>query len=90
VSADLTGRNGMECIVAVGATLLCGIHTPPGAYEWLRGMQPAERIGYSIYVYDLRWKSLSSALNAARNVNTNAASAGICIGKSTSACRNTA
>jgi hypothetical protein len=76
VSADLTGRNGMDCIVAVSATLLCGLHTPPGAYEWLRGMRPAERIG--------------SALNAARNVNTNAASAGICIGKSTSACRNTA
>jgi hypothetical protein len=57
VSADLAGRNSMDCVAAVSATLLYGLYSPPGAYEWLRGMQPAERIGYSIYIYDLRRKS---------------------------------
>jgi hypothetical protein len=56
VSADLAGRNGMDCVAAVSATLLYGLYTPPGAYQWLRAMHPDDRIGYSIYIYDLRRK----------------------------------
>ncbi|MBL0156364.1 MAG: phospholipid carrier-dependent glycosyltransferase [Bryobacterales bacterium] len=41
-------------VVAVSATFLHGLYVPESRYAWLRQRTPSARIGYSIYVYDLR------------------------------------
>jgi 4-amino-4-deoxy-L-arabinose transferase-like glycosyltransferase len=53
---DLEGRTNMDCVVAANVTPLYGLYVPQEDYRWLRELQPAERIGYSIYLYDLREK----------------------------------
>ena len=44
----------VDCFAAVSVTLLVGAYEGREAYAWLRGREPLVRIGYSIYVYDLR------------------------------------
>jgi 4-amino-4-deoxy-L-arabinose transferase-like glycosyltransferase len=51
---DPYGRDSVDAIVAVSVTLLQGVYTPDGRYDWLRELEPSARIGYSIYAYDLR------------------------------------
>jgi hypothetical protein len=51
---DLNARQRMDCIVAVSVTDLQGVYGGGGRYDWLRSREPDARIGYSIYVYDLR------------------------------------
>jgi 4-amino-4-deoxy-L-arabinose transferase-like glycosyltransferase len=51
---DPYGQSNMNCIAAVSVTLLQGVYTPKERYKWLRDLEPAARIGYSIYAYDLR------------------------------------
>ena len=53
-SDDVAGRDTMDCFAAVSVTLLVGAYEGREAYAWLRGREPLVRIGYSIYVYDLR------------------------------------
>lgn len=46
----------MDCYTAVSVTPLVGVYTPRSRFEILRRMQPVAKVGYSIYVYDLRKK----------------------------------
>lgn len=43
-----------DCMVAVGATPLYGLHDKPERFAVLRARRPDAVIGHSIYVYDLR------------------------------------
>ena len=43
-----------DCVLAVSATLLEGVYLPDDSFAWLRERKPTARVGYSIYVYDLR------------------------------------
>ncbi len=43
-----------HCVLAVSATLLEGVYLADDSFAWLRERQPTARVGYSIYVYDLR------------------------------------
>lgn len=47
-------REKLDCVAAISVTPLYGMYVPPGGYDWLREKKPAARIGYSIYIYDLR------------------------------------
>lgn len=48
-------RESANCMAVVSATLLYGLYIgPPDPYVWLRQRTPVAKIGYSIYVYDLR------------------------------------
>jgi hypothetical protein len=47
-------RQAQSCVLAVSATPLYGLYEKPGKFAWLRRPLPAARVGYSIYVYDLR------------------------------------
>jgi hypothetical protein len=51
---DAAGRESMNCIAAVSVTELQGVYGHPNKYAWLRDREPDARIGYSIYVFDLR------------------------------------
>jgi len=53
VQPDGTGPE-TDCYAAVSVTLLYGLYVGPERYAWLRSRNPVARIGYSIYVYDLR------------------------------------
>jgi hypothetical protein len=44
----------LDCFTAVSVTPLVGVYTPRERFERLRRMQPVAKVGYSIYVYDLR------------------------------------
>lgn len=43
-----------SCVLAVSATCLQGVYVPKNEFAWLRSQRPTARVGYSIYVYDLR------------------------------------
>jgi 4-amino-4-deoxy-L-arabinose transferase-like glycosyltransferase len=53
-------REEMDCLAAISVTPLKGAYVPPEDFAWLRGLEPMERIGYSIYLYDFRKKSEST------------------------------
>ena len=53
---DLAGRAAIDGFVAVSATRLVGLYWPPEETAWLREQQPVAKVGYSIYVYDMRQK----------------------------------
>lgn len=44
----------LDCFTAVSVTPLVGVYAPRERFERLRRMQPVAKVGYSIYVYDLR------------------------------------
>jgi hypothetical protein len=48
---------GRDCLGAVSVTALMGVYLRDDPYAWLRKHTPAAKIGYSIYVYDLRTMS---------------------------------
>jgi len=48
------GVANLPCAVAVSVNLLQGLFNSPKKYAALRRREPIARIGYSIYVYDLR------------------------------------
>lgn len=53
--ANVAGRRNLRCYVAVSATYLYGKGFIGGdRLRWLRDLTPVAKIGYSIYVYDLR------------------------------------
>jgi hypothetical protein len=41
-------------------TNLYGLYVPHDAYRWLRERQPSAKIGWSIYVYDLRKRAAAA------------------------------
>jgi len=47
-------RGEADCFAAISVTPLYGVYVAPGDYQWLRDLKPVAKIGYSIYVYDLR------------------------------------
>jgi 4-amino-4-deoxy-L-arabinose transferase-like glycosyltransferase len=49
-----TDASGGGCVAAVSATLLYGAYTSRQVFAPLRQLQPIDRIGYSIYIFDLR------------------------------------
>lgn len=51
-----SGEN-LDCVVAISATLLQGLYRDED-YSWFRTREPDARVGYSIYVYDLRKRLL--------------------------------
>jgi hypothetical protein len=46
--------NSVDCIAAVSANQLYGLYDSPERFARLRQMEPIAKVGYSIYVYDLR------------------------------------
>jgi len=50
-------RAAPDCVLAVSATALQDMYLPKGTFAWLRQQKPSARVGYSIYVYDLRAKT---------------------------------
>lgn len=46
----------LDCMAAASVTPLYGLYVPKDRYRWLRERTPEARIGYSIYLYDLRKK----------------------------------
>jgi hypothetical protein len=56
-SEDAQGRAAINCVAAISVTLLRDVYTAPGSYEWLRGRQRVDHVGYSIWIYDLRKKA---------------------------------
>jgi hypothetical protein len=44
----------LNCIAAISVTSLHDIYQQPGNYEWLRRRTPMGKVGYSIYLFDLR------------------------------------
>lgn len=51
---EIEARAALDCWGAVSVTLLQGLYVGPDAFAWLRARKPADRIGYSIYIFDLR------------------------------------
>jgi hypothetical protein len=47
-------RQNLNCVAAISVTNLYGLYVPHDAYTWLRDLKPTAKIGWSIYVYDLR------------------------------------
>ena len=48
------GVENLSCVVAVSVNFLTGLYVSPYLFAPLRQREPMARIGYSIYVYDLR------------------------------------
>lgn len=48
------GIENLSCVVAVSVNVLNGLYVPPSLFAPLRQRDPVARIGYSIYVFDLR------------------------------------
>jgi hypothetical protein len=53
-SDDLEAIEKVDCLVAVSATPLVGLYVPRKDTDWLRKMPVTTKIGWSIYVWDLR------------------------------------
>jgi hypothetical protein len=53
-SGDASQWEDLDCLTAVSATSLFGLYVPHERFAWLRRQRPTAKIGYSIYVYDLR------------------------------------
>lgn len=49
-----TNPHNLDCVAAISVTPLYGLYVSKGAFEWLRPLQPFQKIGYSIYLYDFR------------------------------------
>ena len=54
VTWDIHGREAANCLAAVSTTVLHDVGVAKGSYSWLRDLRPIDRVGYSIYIYDLR------------------------------------
>jgi hypothetical protein len=53
-SGDSKEWQNLDCVAAVSATYLMGVYTSPDRFERLRRLPPMDRVGYSIYIFDLR------------------------------------
>jgi 4-amino-4-deoxy-L-arabinose transferase-like glycosyltransferase len=52
-TSEVAQSGAPKCVAAISASLLVGIDQGPEQYRWLQERRPDERIGYSIYIYDL-------------------------------------
>lgn len=53
-TSDTQGRAHVDCFAAISTNILYDAFGDPQRHAWLRAMRPVARVGYSIYVYDLR------------------------------------
>jgi hypothetical protein len=63
-------RNGadLDCdFAAVSVTPLEGVYVPEERFAWLRDVPPLERVGYSIYVWDVHDPAVAAALARLRS-----------------------
>jgi len=52
---DVGGKlENLDCILAISATPLHGLYMNPGWTKPLEGLKPIAKVGYSIFIYDLR------------------------------------
>lgn len=51
---DVEQRRNVDCLAAISVTQLYDVYIAPGTFRWLRELKPMAKVGYSIYVYDLR------------------------------------
>jgi hypothetical protein len=58
-------RESVDCLAAVSVTELHSVYGRPNRYSWLLRRDPMAKVGYSIYVYDLR-KNRTPFPNAGR------------------------
>ena len=54
IEYDGPPARGENCLAAVSVTPLMGMYVPGDPYAWLRKYTPMAKVGYSIYIYDLR------------------------------------
>jgi len=54
LTREVGKRQNLDCLAAISVTPLYNVYVPAGSYDWLRSMKPMAKVGYSIYVYDLR------------------------------------
>ena len=47
-------RASLDCVAAISTNILYDSFSNPQQHAWLRALGPVARIGYSIYIYDLR------------------------------------
>jgi hypothetical protein len=59
-------RARLDCYAAVSLTNLYDVYLPPGTHAWLRRLQPVDRAGRSIWIYDLRRGQRSPAVQRHR------------------------
>lgn len=52
--ADPSEIAQVDCVLAISVTLLKGLYVDPGSYVWLHDKTPVAKVGWSIWVYDLR------------------------------------
>jgi hypothetical protein len=50
-------RASLDCIGAISTNILYDAFSNPRQHAWLRALRPVARVGYSIYIYDLRRKA---------------------------------
>jgi hypothetical protein len=53
-TGQIAERESANCLAAVSVTPLEDVYLQPGEMAWLREREPVAKIGYSIYLYDLR------------------------------------
>jgi 4-amino-4-deoxy-L-arabinose transferase-like glycosyltransferase len=53
-TGQIAEREAVDCVAAVSVTPLEDVYMQPGDMAWLRERKPIAKIGYSIYLYDLR------------------------------------
>jgi hypothetical protein len=51
---DVEQRKNVDCLAAISVTQLYDVYVAPGTFSWLREKKPLAKVGYSIYIYDLR------------------------------------
>jgi len=51
---ELGDTSKFDGVIAMSVTPLQGVYVPPEDFAWLRKRTPDAKVGYSIYVYDLR------------------------------------
>jgi len=47
-------RADQDCVAAISVNNLYDLYLPEGTHAWARRLKPVGRVGYSIYLYDLR------------------------------------
>lgn len=52
-------RASLDCVGAISTNILYDSFSNPQQHAWLRALRPSARIGYSIYIYDLRRRRFS-------------------------------
>jgi len=54
LTSERDRRATLNCVGAISTNILYDAFSDPQRHAWLRALRPVDRIGYSIYIYDLR------------------------------------